>query len=182
MPVSEKPLVERIARVLAGAAHSSNAQGSDPSAGEKVDLVWREHVNKALAVLHTMREPDGHMAAAGDVDSWTRWSRPPSGGGSAAIEPARARQPRADPRWTLVACVLASSLSFVEGSVLNVALPAIRLSYGAGAAEVQWVVNTYLLPLVGSPSARRSAWRPFRATRLLVIGTAIFASRRSSAR
>ncbi|MEP6982994.1 MAG: hypothetical protein ABI853_05045 [Sphingomicrobium sp.] len=70
MPVSEKPLVERIARVLAGAALSSNAEGSDPSAGEKVDLVWREHVNQALAVLHTMREPDEAQAAAGDAQVW----------------------------------------------------------------------------------------------------------------
>jgi hypothetical protein len=72
MPVSEKPLVERIARVLAGAAHSSNAEGSDPSAGEKIDLVWREHVNQALAVLHTMREADEDMAAAGDPDMWRK--------------------------------------------------------------------------------------------------------------
>ena len=70
MPVSDKPLVERIARVLAGAAHSSNAEGSDPSAGEKVDRVWHEHVNQALAVLHTMREPDETQAAAGDVETW----------------------------------------------------------------------------------------------------------------
>ena len=72
MPVSEMPLVERMARVLAGAAHSSNAEGSDPSAGEKVDLAWREHLNQALAVLHTMREPDSRMASAGDADTWTR--------------------------------------------------------------------------------------------------------------
>ena len=72
MPVSEQPLVERVARVLAGAAHSSNADGSDPSAGEKVDLVWREHVNQALAVLHTMREPDESMAAVGDAETWSR--------------------------------------------------------------------------------------------------------------
>lgn len=72
MPVSEKPLVERIARVLAGAAHSSNAEGSDPSAGDKIDLVWREHVNQALAVLHTMREADEDMAAAGDADVWRK--------------------------------------------------------------------------------------------------------------
>jgi hypothetical protein len=71
MPVSEQPLVERIARVLAGAAHSSNAEGSDPSAADKVDMVWREHVNEALAVLHTMREPDEKMAAAGDQQIWT---------------------------------------------------------------------------------------------------------------
>jgi hypothetical protein len=72
MPVSEQPLVERVARVLAGAAHSSNAEGSDPSAAEKIDLVWREHLNQALAVLHTMREPDEEMAAAGDPDIWHR--------------------------------------------------------------------------------------------------------------
>lgn len=72
MPVSEKPLVERVARVLAGAAHSSNAEGSDPSAGDKINLVWREHVNQALAVLHTMREADEDMAAAGDPDVWRK--------------------------------------------------------------------------------------------------------------
>jgi hypothetical protein len=65
-------LVERIARVLAGAAHSSNAEGSDPSAGETVDLVWKEHVNQALAVLHAIREPDEAGAAAGDPDTWQR--------------------------------------------------------------------------------------------------------------
>jgi hypothetical protein len=72
MPVSKQPLVERIARVLAAAAHSSNAEGSDPSASEKVDLAWREHLNQALAVLHTAREPDSHMAEAGDADTWER--------------------------------------------------------------------------------------------------------------
>ena len=70
MPESNCPLVERVARVLAGAAHSSNAEGSDPSASGKVDLVWHEHVNQALAVLHTMREPDEAMAAVGDVETW----------------------------------------------------------------------------------------------------------------
>ena len=72
MPVSEQPMVERIARVLAGAALSSNAEGSDPSAGEKVDLAWHEHVNQAIAVLHTMREADSQMAAAGDPETWSR--------------------------------------------------------------------------------------------------------------
>ena len=72
MPVSEKSAVERVARVLAGAALSSNAEGSDPSAGEKIDLAWREHVNQALAVLHTLREPDEAMANAGDADVWRK--------------------------------------------------------------------------------------------------------------
>jgi hypothetical protein len=72
MPESATPLVERIARVLAGAAHSSNAEGSDPSAATKVDAAWPEHYNQALAVLHTMREPDEAMAAAGDTETWRR--------------------------------------------------------------------------------------------------------------
>jgi hypothetical protein len=72
MPDSNYPLVERIARVLAGAALSSNAEGSDPSAGEKVDLTWRQHMNQALAVLHAIREPDQDMAAAGDGEMWRK--------------------------------------------------------------------------------------------------------------
>ena len=56
--------------MLAGAAHSSNAEGADPSAGDKVDRVWREHIGEALAVLHTAREPDEAMAAVGDAAMW----------------------------------------------------------------------------------------------------------------
>ena len=84
MPESTLPLIERIARVLAGAAHSANAEGSDPSAGTKIDAVWREHLPQALAVLHTLREPDQAMAAAGDTDTWRRMVE-------AAIEDLKAR-------------------------------------------------------------------------------------------
>ena len=82
---------------------------------------------------------------------------------------------KADPRWTLVACILASSLSFVEGSVLNVALPAIRQSYGAGPQDVQWVVNAYLLPLSALLLLGGALGDHFGRRRLLVIGTSIFA-------
>jgi EmrB/QacA subfamily drug resistance transporter len=75
----------------------------------------------------------------------------------------------------LVACILASSLSFVEGSVLSVALPAIRASYGAGAQEVQWVVNAYLLPLSALLLLGGALGDHFGRRRLLVIGTSIFA-------
>jgi EmrB/QacA subfamily drug resistance transporter len=78
-------------------------------------------------------------------------------------------------RWTLVACILASSLSFVEGSVLSVALPAIRSSYGAGAQDVQWVVNAYLLPLSALLLLGGALGDHFGRRRLLVIGTSIFA-------
>jgi hypothetical protein len=70
MPVSETPAVERIARVLAGQRLSVNAKGGDPSAGDAVDMEWREHTDDAIAVLKTLREPDRMMAAAGDPDMW----------------------------------------------------------------------------------------------------------------
>jgi MFS family permease len=75
-----------------------------------------------------------------------------------------------------VTCVLASSLSFVEGSVLGVALPAIRASYGAGAAEVQWVVNAYLLPLSALLLLGGALGDDFGRRRLLIIGTTVFAA------
>ena len=82
---------------------------------------------------------------------------------------------RASPRWTLVACILASSLSFVDGSVLNVALPAIKSSYGAGAQDVQWVVNAYLLPLSALLLLGGALGDHFGRRRLLVTGTSLFA-------
>jgi EmrB/QacA subfamily drug resistance transporter len=82
---------------------------------------------------------------------------------------------KADPRWTLVACILASSLSFVDGSVLNVALPAIREGYQADAQQVQWVVNAYLLPLSALLLLGGALGDHFGRRRLLVIGTTLFA-------
>jgi len=91
---------------------------------------------------------------------------------------ARAREtgrPRTGhPRWTLVTSVLASSLSFVDGSVLNVALPAIRASYGANAEQVQWVVNAYLLPLSALLLLGGALGDHYGRRRLLIIGTSLF--------
>lgn len=72
MPQSVTPIVERIARVLAGQRLSSNAAGRDPSAADAVDRAWPDHVGDARAVLHTLREPDAAMASVGDVATWER--------------------------------------------------------------------------------------------------------------
>ena len=92
-----------------------------------------------------------------------------------ARERERPRTQANHPQWTLVTCVLASSLSFVEGSVLSVALPAIRESYGAGAQEVQWVVNAYLLPLSALLLLGGALGDHYGRRLLLVVGTSIFA-------
>ena len=75
MPQAHTPIVERIARVLAGAELSANADGHDPSASARVDERWRDHRNQALAVLNTLREPDENMVAAGDAATWEKMVR-----------------------------------------------------------------------------------------------------------
>jgi EmrB/QacA subfamily drug resistance transporter len=91
-------------------------------------------------------------------------------------KPESSKRRLADPRWTLAASILASSLAFVDGSVLNVALPAIRTSYGAGAAEVQWVVNAFLLPLSALLLLGGALGDHYGRRLLLVIGTGLFAA------
>lgn len=70
--------------------------------------------------------------------------------------------------------VAASSLSFIDGSILNVALPAIRAGTGAGAVEVQWVVNIYTLPLAALILLGGALGDHHGRRRWLVIGTALF--------
>ncbi len=72
MPVSTTSLVERIARVIAGSVVSINAGGDDPSAGDRVDAIWRDYRGEALSIIRTLREPDPAMAEAGDVATWER--------------------------------------------------------------------------------------------------------------
>ena len=50
-------------------------------------------------------------------------------------------------RWTVAASVLGSGAVFLEGSVVNVALPALGRDLDLGLAGLQWVLNGYLLTL-----------------------------------
>ena len=80
------------------------------------------------------------------------------------------------PNWVLATCILASSLAFVDGSVTNVALPAIGKSLQAGAADLQWVINAYLLPLSALLLLGGAAGDRYGRKRLLVAGTLLFAA------
>jgi EmrB/QacA subfamily drug resistance transporter len=81
---------------------------------------------------------------------------------------------KAAQRWTLVAAILGSSLAFVDGTVVNVALPAIQHTLNANAADAQWVVESYALflaslLLVGGALGDRLGRR-----RVFMLGAAIF--------
>ena len=50
-------------------------------------------------------------------------------------------------RWILVATILGTSMAFIDGTVVNVALPALQRDLKATSADVQWVVEAYTLLL-----------------------------------
>jgi len=102
----------------------------------------------------------------------TRASANPGAAGIAA-PPATSQATR---RAVLAATVLGSSLGFIDGAIVNVALPALQAAFNASAALVQWVINAYLLllgalVLVGGAAADRYGRR-----RIFMAGIALFAA------
>src|SRR5205814_1611091 len=78
------------------------------------------------------------------------------------------------PRLLIATTILASSLAFIDGSVVNVGLPAIGTTFGAGASELQWVVNAYLLPLSALLLLGGAAGDIFGRRRMLITGVTLF--------
>ena len=79
------------------------------------------------------------------------------------------------PRFILATTILASSLAFIDGSVVNVGLPAVGRSLGAGGAGLSWIVNGYLLPLSALLLLGGAAGDRFGRRRLLMLGVGLFA-------
>ena len=79
------------------------------------------------------------------------------------------------PGLVIATTILASSLAFIDGSVVNVGLPAIGANFQADAGRLQWVVNAYLLPLSALLLLGGAAGDRFGRRRLLIAGVALFA-------
>jgi EmrB/QacA subfamily drug resistance transporter len=77
--------------------------------------------------------------------------------------------------WVLAATILASSLAFIDGSVVNVGLSAIGRDFHSSTGGLQWVVNAYLLPLGALLLLGGGAGDRFGRRNLLIAGTALFA-------
>ena len=74
----------------------------------------------------------------------------------------------------LIACVLASSMAFIDGSALTVALPRLKAELGADLASVQWVVNAYVLALAALTLIGGALADAYGKARVLALGCLLF--------
>jgi EmrB/QacA subfamily drug resistance transporter len=81
-----------------------------------------------------------------------------------------------DPRGTLIATVLGSSLAFVVGSIVNIALPQMQAEFAAGPAGAQWIVNAYLLPLAAFVLVGGALGDRYGRRRIFLSGLGTFAA------
>jgi EmrB/QacA subfamily drug resistance transporter len=77
-------------------------------------------------------------------------------------------------RWTLVATILGSSLTFIDGTVVNVALPSLQADLHATIADVQWVIEAYALFLGGLILVGGSMGDQFGRKRVFLFGVVVF--------
>jgi EmrB/QacA subfamily drug resistance transporter len=84
--------------------------------------------------------------------------------------------PQADGRIVLAATILGSSMAFIDGTVVNVALPALQNALHASITDVQWVVESYALMLAALLLVGGSLGDLLGRRKVYVIGVAAFAS------
>jgi EmrB/QacA subfamily drug resistance transporter len=78
--------------------------------------------------------------------------------------------------WVLVATILGSSMVFIDGTVVNVALPALQAGLNATVTDVQWVVESYALFLAALLLVGGSLGDLYGRRRVFTVGTVLFAA------
>ncbi len=94
---------------------------------------------------------------------------PPPGGAGPGL-----RMRSATGRWVIAAAVLGSGVAFIDGTVVNAALPAISRDFHAGLSDLQWVVTAYLLTLGALLVIGGSLGDLFGRRRVFIIGLIAF--------
>src|SRR3984885_8194560 len=77
--------------------------------------------------------------------------------------------------WVLIATILASSMAFIDGTVVNVALPALQAGLHASVTEIQWVVESYALLLASLLLLGGSLGDLYGRRKIFLYGVALFA-------
>ncbi len=83
--------------------------------------------------------------------------------------------------WILAATILGSSLAFIDGTIVSVALPAIQSSFHATVVDVQWVVESYGLFLGALILIGGSLGDLFGRRMIFVAGVSVFATASAAA-
>ena len=105
----------------------------------------------------------------------TGFATPPSDTGVIRASPCESPcAPSAAP-WILAATILASSMAFIDGTVVNVALPALQQQLNASLVDVQWVIEAYALFLAALLLVGGAAGDRFGRRRVFLLGVALFA-------
>jgi len=89
--------------------------------------------------------------------------------------------PAADRKWILVATILGSSLAFIDGTVVNVALSALQSNLRATVVDVQWVVESYSLLLASLLLTGGSLGDIYGRKRVFLLGITLFAAASAAA-
>lgn len=79
-------------------------------------------------------------------------------------------------RWILLSTILASGMAFLDGTVVNVALPALGRDLGADVSGLQWVLNGYMLTLASLILLAGSLGDRLGRRRVFLVGVAWFAA------
>lgn len=77
-------------------------------------------------------------------------------------------------KWVLANSILASGMVFIDGTVVNVALPALQRAFDSGVAEAQWVVEAYALLLTALLLLGGSMGDRFGRRRVFAAGVLLF--------
>jgi EmrB/QacA subfamily drug resistance transporter len=82
--------------------------------------------------------------------------------------------PPGNRRWILTATILGSSMAFIDGTVVNIALPVLQTTMGATITEVQWVVEAYTLFLAALMLTGGAMGDRLGRKRVFVTGVVVF--------
>ena len=111
----------------------------------------------------------------GAPPTMTTMIREPCNEGVIRAGPSTLPCPKSSAGWILAATILASSMAFIDGTAVNVALPALQRDLRATVADMQWVIEAYSLLLAALLLVGGSMGDRYGRRKVFIIGVAIFA-------
>src|SRR5579871_1242427 len=101
------------------------------------------------------------------------FAKPPCDEASILAQPC-AEPSAASSGWVLATTILGSSMAFIDGTVVNVALPALQSALGATLSQVQWIVEAYALFLAALLLIGGSLGDLYGRRRVFATGVIVF--------